>query len=339
MSLRPQILPLLGALVLGALAWLALRPTPAPAAWLTVEAPRSAATDRPLTVRVTPTAKTPPGLMIKVDLHWTTTHDEHRGVLSGAPAQAFTGTTSPLVFSLAVPARPELGSVRAVIFAGPTARWNDRVAAVTSDPIKIATTSELSTADTALHPLPVFDQRPDPAVVRPDSRWLQGLITLIWVAAGVFCWRQRSQSQPAHQVGEVVKTSWRLPAIGCLLAAGWEILPMETLIGGFARDHFVAQRWYGGRAGLQLALTTLLVAAAFWLSLKIWHHAADRARRLTWLGLGLYATLALTSLLSLHEVDVWLAKPILSGTLLQLGQLATAALTLIAGASPRRHPK
>lgn len=318
--------------MLGALAWLALRPTPAPAAWLTVEAPRSAAVDRPLTVRVTPTAKTPPGLMIKADLHWTTTHDEHRGVLSGAPAQAFNGSTSPLVFSLAVPARPELGSVRAVIFAGPTARWDDRVAAVTSDPIKIVPAADLSTTDAALHPLPVFDQRPDPAVIRHDSPWLQGIITLMWVAAGVFCWRQRTPSQPATPVVEVVKTSWRLPAIGCLLAAGWEILPMETLIGGFARDRFVAQRWYGGRAGLQLALTTVLVAAAFWMCLKIWRHAADRARRLTWLGLGLYATLALTSLLSLHEVDVWLAKPILSGTLLQLGQLSAAALTLIASA-------
>ncbi len=321
--------------MLGALAWLAMRPTPAPAAWLTVEAPQTATADRPLTLRVTPTAKTPPGMLLKADLHWTTTHDEHRGVLSGAPAQSVTGPTAPLVFSLAVPARPELGSVRAVIFAGPTARWDDRVAAATSDPIKIVTAAELPTSDAALRPLPVFDQRPDPAVLRQDSRWLQVFITLIWVAAGVFCWRQRTPSRSAPPVGEVAESSRWLPVIGCLLAAVWEILPMETLIGGFARDHFVAQRWYGGRASLQLALTSVLAAAAFWLSLKIWRHAADRARRLTWLGLGLYATLSLTSLLSLHEVDVWLAKPILSASLLQLGQLATAALALIGCASPR----
>jgi hypothetical protein len=329
---RTTIPTLVGALALGALAWFALRPARIPSAWLTVEAPRLAAVGRPLIVRVTTNAATPPGV-VTVDLHWTTVHDENRGFLSGASAQPVTAGKSPLTFSLPVPSRDELGSVRAVIYAGSTHRWADRVAAVTSDPLRVVAAAELGSSDAELRSLAVFDQRSDPVVVRQDSTVVQVIVAFVWAACGVGWWRRGMASQPSGHTGQAERVSWRAPALACLIVAVWETLPLEGVIGDWARAYFISHRWYGGRTGLQLALTCMIVMTIAVSSVAVWCKIRDGAGRCTWLGVGAYAALTGASLLSLHEVDVVLAKRVFAISTLQLGQLAVSGFAFVVLAS------
>ncbi|MCX6954770.1 MAG: hypothetical protein NTV51_21650 [Verrucomicrobia bacterium] len=127
---------MLALLGLGALVgyWLSRPKDTAP--WLTVEVPRVATAGQPLIVRVIPNAATP--ATVTADLHWSTTRRESRGMLSGSPAQRIGAPGAPLTFRLEVPAQDELGYVRAIVYAGPTAGWNNRVEAATSDYIPVA---------------------------------------------------------------------------------------------------------------------------------------------------------------------------------------------------------
>ena len=326
----PKIILSLGLLGLGLCTWFVFRPSQPQAAWITVEAQRTATIGQPLLLRVTTNSKTPEGILA-VDLHWSNARREYRGVLSGATSQRVKAGKTTLTYYLPVPPRKDMAFVRAIIYTGPTRRWDTRTAAATSEPIWIVSTKERSPQDDELRRLAVYDQKPSPSAIRQDSPTIQAAIAILWMA-GMALWWRRGASSPEPGSNGLKSTAWfsdRSAALACLVAATWEALPIEERLGQWARAYAVDHGWYGDRAAYQLVFTCVIVMGAAGLSAIAWIRNRDWAHRFTWLGLGAYSGLTLASLLSLHQVDALLAKTVLSLSALQCGQLAAASIAIL----------
>jgi hypothetical protein len=185
--------------------------------------------------------------------------------------------------------------------------------------------------------LPTRDAAPSPGsqpIPSAPIRWLTGLIWLASAAVGVAAGRSGSENArrmpgwfraclrtrvgtwanplaaaPRSLVGHAV-------AAGCLLAAGWELIGLETLLGSRARELALATRSYHERAVYQKGLTLGVLAA--WGCMVAWVYGRPRRSgfwRMT-LGLGTFGLLALAGVVSLHAVDrvaneAWLQVPVI----------------------------
>jgi len=325
-----KIILSLGLLGLGVCTWFGFRPSLPQAEWLTVEAQRTVTIGQPLVLRVTTNATTPAGILA-VDLHWSNARRESRGMLSGATSQRVNPGKTTLTYYLPVPPRKDMAYVRAIIYTGPTRRWDTRTAAATSDPIWIVSTKERSPQDDELRRLAVYDQKPSPSAIRQDSPTVQAVIAILWMV-GVVRWWQRGTGFLKPGSHDPKSSTWfsdRSAALACLVAATWEALPIEERFGQWARAYAVDHGWYGDRAPYQLVLTCAIVMGAAGLSAIAWIRNRDWSHRFTWLGLGAYAGLTLASLLSLHQVDTLLAKTVLTLSALQCGQVSAAAIAIV----------
>lgn len=323
-----KVLLWLALLGLGVGSWFWLRAPRETAEWLKVETPRFATVGQTLTVRVTTTVSTP--AMVTADLHWSTTRRENRGLLSRGPAKAAGNPGSILSFQLEVPPQEEMGYVRAVVYAGPVAGWAQHAEAATSDYIAVHPAGEKPRKEAAMESIAMFDQRPDPAAFRQDSTAVQVIIALLWTAAAAQWWRHRKDRAAAGRSGQVL-------TLACLLAVAWEVLPVEGVVGEKIRAMAINHRWYADRAGIQVVVTSVILAAAAGVVATTWSRHRDRARRCTWAGLAGYAGVSLASLCSLHKVDAILATMVLSVSTLQWVQVL-AALVAVVGGAPARAP-
>ena len=308
-------------------AWFWLNAPGETAAWLKVEGPRIAVVGQPFVLRITTNSATPAGVL-SADLHWSTTRHENRRFLSQGIAQPVEARGATLIFPVAVPTREDLGYVRAVVYIGPTSRWQERIEAATSEFISVVSVAAAARGGAESREIAMFDQRPDPAPFRQDSRFAQALIATFWAAAALWWWERR-KTPPGLGDGDGAATqNWRVPASFCFGAAVWEALPLEGIIGEWARAFAINHRWYDERVGFQVVITSLIIVAAFGLIAAMWARNRNGASRCVWLGLGCYAGVSLASLVSLHKVDAVLAATIRGISVLQWVQVAAAMLAV-----------
>ena len=326
---------MLALLAIGTGTWFWLNAPGETAAWLKVEGPRVAVVGQPFVLRIATNSATPAGVL-SADLHWSTTRHENRGFLSQATAQPVPTPGSTLTFSVPVPTREDIGYARAVVYAGPTSSWQERVEAATSEFISVVSVGEAAREGAESREIAMFDQRPDPAPIRQDSGFVRALIATLWAAATAMWWRERRESLRGFgNDGGVAGQSWRMLVILCLGATLWEVLPLEGAIGEWARALAISHRWYGERVGFQVVFTSLIIVVIIGSIAVMWARNRDGARRCVWLGLGGYAGVSLVSLLSLHKVDVLLAARILGISTLQWVQV-TATILAVGGSARAR---
>jgi hypothetical protein len=313
--------------VAGLALWWAVRPGPT-SDWVRVEAAASPRVGSPWQLRVTLGSWQEAGLA-GVDLHWSTTRREPRGLLVSHPA--FWVPASGAVYEPAlVPGEAaELGYVRVIVYTGPTGRWADRVRAATTNPIPIRRAADGGGHD-RWRELPAYDLEPDPSHPPQPLAPLGWLIGLVWLAAAV---------RTSAGLGNRSRNAgwrWRWLLLGCLLVAGWEGLGMEAWLGNAARSLAWEERLYHRRSPFQLALTVAALGALASLGVRIWQRPDPDGSRGLFLAQAAHWVLVAVGLVSLHRLDRWANASWLGIPVMQSLKLAVGVVALLA--APRLKP-
>lgn len=326
-----------------AFAWFGVLRPQLTATWIRVDVPRHAIVGRGFPVRVTLDVPMESVLLV-VDLHALGSRDTARGFLAGSAPQRVDSRQESYSFELPVAARNDLDQVQVILYLSPSGLWEDRIAAATTGPIPVQTGG-------ALEPMagtPVYEVRRESVRGAIPSPTLRVSIALLWLLSTTVLWR-RGARPGRDRLERVASRGVRLRwlAAACLLAALWELSSLETFIPQIARvaaaerdlyaERFWAQRW---------------ITLAFLAGVLAWFAFALRASPLHWTNgvaaaLGLYAGIALSSLVSLHEIDRLLSVAILSIPSAQIAKLVVAIAVLVLTCrrtrlegpdDPRAHP-
>jgi len=331
------------ALVVVAGGWM-IRSKP-PSSWVSVDADGDAFAGRLLRIRV----KVPPPRaaeeMLVVDLHWLNRRREPQGYLSGSAPSSVPARGGFLEFRVPVPSDERLGYVFAVIYAGPTGLWRDRVRSAYTDPV-------------AVHPPRWSSLGPDrwlrwnahdPVLAEESpqspSRLAQWLCALTWLGAATLCLRQRHAlehtSSPVAQRPRILIFC----VLGCVAAACWELASADVVVSETARRLAARAHLYHERETPQM-VATVAVLGASWLALRVVEHArAPRGIRWMLLGLAIFSVVSAVAAISHHVIDriayaAWWGVPAMQWMKIASGGLALAgaAMPLVREASPARRP-
>jgi hypothetical protein len=269
-----------------------------PARWLKVSAPPFAAVnaDYPVEIRL---ATADPELFLSADLHWATTRREPRLLLSGGGPQPV-GSNPVHRFSIPVPSVDDLGFVRLIIYLSRDGHWTNRVRSAATDYIPVR---KEALSSGVMVPTVARSPRRDPAAPPMQVvgiRWLTAAVWMMAAAAAGMRLRTRRSLVP-----ERPPFFGRLVVLAFLLAALWEIVGVESLVGQTGRALAFEHRLYYLRTPAQKALSAtaaIITAAAVWLVL--------RNQLAVWIRVGLVTValffgIGMASLLSLHAIDLW----------------------------------
>ena len=240
-----------------------------------------------------------PEALLCADLHWASDRNTPEGFLAAGDSKAAVKSGGTFDFRIPVPARENLRFVNGIIYLSPDGQWSHHTFVATTDLIPIT----LTRADQApvlvrwpLRQLAEDFDRINPTK-SPVLRWAVGLAWLL--AAAVLVRRlQRARNVPAP--GTMISRWGLLLAAGFALAGVWELAGLENLLGHQARSLARAEDLYYPRAIFQKLVIAVTIAAALVGLALAWRKCVARP----WLlGLGLYLTVTLVNLLSLHVVD------------------------------------
>jgi hypothetical protein len=290
--------------------------------WLEVEAPILASRDaiHRIVVRL---AKPVSGTFLRADLHGQDSSGRYLGYLTGSAAVAVDQGRREYAFDIGVPEEAGLGSVQGVIYLSRLGSWESRISTALLEPVPIRVGGSIE--DLRPRPVKVLSivDRLEP--VREESLPLRIAAGLAWAACALLCLRRSREEGSAAA------------ALACLCACAWELLMPEPTLSELARRAFESEGLYGLRREPQVLVSLAAVAAGLVGALLIarrWIWRGRRARGLAWLGLYAYACLALLRIVSEHDIDALLAKPlagIQSGQAARLAFSALALAALIAG--------
>jgi hypothetical protein len=298
--------------------WHLLQQRPPAATWLRVTAPRQAdaGTDYPIQVVVEsaeiPTASSP--LQLCVDLHGYTRRHEWRNCISSGTPQPLARDGAVQEFKLAVPHRPDLRYVAIVAYLSPTGQWNDHQTVASS--LEIWYRPEPTGATlTAMPLIAMYPHVPGAPIERHDVLTASIVIALGWIFCTATAWRvNRLQAMPTAR-------RHRLLPIAATLAALWEFLPLERLLGYLARSIVVGLHLYNMRMGFQRIATTIVATVAIAIVIRALLRAENPGLRLQIVGLTVYAGVTAAGFLSLHLVDAVFAREFASMPVMQWVQL------------------
>ena len=313
---QPGVLPVVLALGAVLVAVLILRDAP-PADWLTVQATPVLVKDRPFSASITLTRPQDVGFL-SFDLHGHDTSGRRAGCIASSPSQRVSSGTTVYRFVLHLRSNATPDRVHAVICLSSSGRWSDRIEVATSETFPVVDAAEATPNPGPLHVYSSIDE-PDIHVQRPN--WVRGLIAGFWLLAGVGAAARWLQ----HAVPRVFPT---LPLV-CAILAAMAATDALSRVADIARLAAHNDGWYDDRRNLQQFATAGLVCLA-----GLAAALGVRARRRRYspalvLGLALYLAVEMAGVLSLHEVDQFLARPLGSGafpidTLLRLAATVCA---------------
>jgi hypothetical protein len=177
---------------------------------------------------------------------------------------------------------------------------------------------------------PVYEVRSESVRGAIPSPTLRVSIAVLWLLNGTVLWRRGARpgrDRLEHVAPRGVRLRWL--AAACLLAALWELSSLETFIPQIARFAAVERDLYAERFWTQRWITLAFLAGVL-----AWFAFALRASPIHWTNgvaaaLGLYAGIALSSLVSLHEIDRILSVAIVSIPAAQIAKLAVAIAVLV----------
>ena len=331
------------ALVLVAGGWM-IRSKP-PSSWVSVETDGDAFAGRPLRIRV----KVPPPRaaeqMLVVDLHWVDRRREPQGYLSGSAPSSVPAKGGSLEFRVPVPSDERLGYVFAVIYAGPTGLWRDRVRSAYTDPVAVYPPPRPSLVPDLWLRWNAHDPVLTEESPRAPSRLAQWLGALTWLVAATLCLRQRHARKDTCAPVEQRPRILVFCAIGCVAAACWELASADVLVSETARQLAARTHLYHERETPQMVATVAVLGGASLLVLRVVEHArAPRGIRWMLLGLAMFSALSAVAAISHHVIDriayaVWWGVPAMQWMKIASGGLALAgaAMPSARAGSPARR--
>jgi hypothetical protein len=249
---------------------------------------------------------------VRVDLHWATGRREPRGFL--VEAALTSEETATLDATVRIPSRADLGFVQVVVFVSPSGMWADHTLAATSEQIAVRHVSS-APASSVLNPLAVYDDTATDPAVPADSYVLNICITLLWLTSVVVLRRHSTEPGAAPLL------------VACLLAASWELLPIEGALSRSARSVMLEQGLYYQRQAFQVFASTVVIATvAGFVALTT---GGNRVWRLAWIGFWIWTGITLIGLISLHAVDKVLAMNAAGLSASGVARLGAAVGTLV----------
>jgi hypothetical protein len=289
------------ALVVAAGGWM-IRGKPA-SNWASIEVNGDAVVGHPLRVRIHVSPPQTSTEFLVVDLHWLNRRREPQGYLSGSAPLAVPQEGGWLVFQVAIPNDEQLGYVYAVVYAGPSGSWSDRVHAAVTDPI-VVRPATAPKANDRWSRWSVHDQMPDDSPRPSYPRLGQWMSALLWLAAAAACTRRwHARDDPHPPVRALVRT-WILGATACVAAACWELASGDLLVGDSGRRLAAHAHLYYERETTQIVVTLAILACASWLIIHILDRArAPRGSRWMMLGLTVFAGTSAVAAISHHAMD------------------------------------
>ncbi len=272
-------------------------------AWLTVEGPTHVVVGEPVQLRIHVTRVAPEALLC-ADLHWASDRNTPGGFLAAGDSKVAVHSGGTFDFRIPIPARDHLRFVNGIIYLSPDGQWSNHTFVATTDLIPIT----LPRADQApaLVRWPLRQLAEDFARIAPSKspllRWAIGLTWLL-AAAGLVRQIRPARNFPTQSSK---RPRWGLAlVVGFALAGVWEWAGLENLLGNQARSLARAEDLYYPRAIFQKLVIAVTVAAAVVGLGMAW----QKCRARPWLlGFGLYLTLTLVNLLSLHAVDLFAGR-------------------------------
>jgi hypothetical protein len=300
-----------------AASWILLDLTEGRPGWLVVEGPPAAVLGGRIDYRVT-LKEIGAGGLVDCTLHHANAERRGWGFLAsaGPPQPAVAGRT--YVFEFTVPEHADTAYVFAIVFLGPSGRWEDGTRAVSTRYIPLSRTASpappAALKRTAVYRYPTAAEaarlkaRPPRPAGRP-SVWVHPVVGALLLAAAfgaLLSSRRSGPTGPGGGPGE--RTVWLVMAVVLAAAAAVEISGLAGHLAAWGR-HLAEERGvYELRKPFQEAITAATAAASLGLFLLFVRavRKPGSPRLLWWAGLGLAAYLAVSfvGVLSFHAVDV-----------------------------------
>lgn len=286
--------------VLAGLGWHVLHRTEQQASWLRVEAPAQVQRQQNVVFRVT--VLDSGSHYLNVDLHGWTRREHRLDAVSHAAPQRVAPNQSA-TFSLPMPERSDLYTIRAVVYLSPTGLWADHTRVAMTAPIEIATSSTAS-ASQELVTLRAEDTAPDPGTPRQEILTLRFALGGLWFVVAALTTRFWLRLRCASATPEVRKLSATLGFCSALsfITAGVEFTGAEAWLDDGARHFAMSHDLYDQRLSSQkIAVFFSLAILATVIALL----PRLRCRRLVG-ALFLNATVVAIAIFSLHDTDTLL---------------------------------
>jgi len=257
---------------------------------------------RPLTLNIHVDPRLSPRLLV-VDLHWLTRRRAPRVLLTGGRPQRIPGAIGSCHVAIPVPGRGDMGFVQAVIYVSQSGRWEDRIRSAATEPIPVTSAIACGDRPETVH-WAVHDLLPDPGSQPSPSTLGRAVTALLWLfVAARLAWACRNPLANGR-TRSPYERRWLTITLCCaLLAAAWQALALDSILGNEARRLAVDHGLYFEREWLQQLMT---VAAAVGLASVIaWIATRSLSGGMRTVLISLASLLALStlSLVSLHAVD------------------------------------
>lgn len=314
--------------------WSMARSRP-PSQWVTAEGWRQPIAGHALRFRVHVLSPADDDELLVVDLHWLGRHREPRGYLSGSAPQLLRRGMRAVEVQVPVPYRDELGYVFAVIYAGPSGSWQDRVRAAVSDAVPVRSEPDVP-AESAMVRWTVHDDERIEAAPRSSSSVVRWITALVWFGAAVSCvWNGK---RPAT-VRAPRDVRWFLDCAGaCILAACWQLAAGDELTATVVRTLALHVSLYHEREAFQIAATLVALVIGSIVLVRIAEtDEKPHGDRLLLLGLATFVVASVVDAISHHAIDrlagaLWLGLPAIAWIKIGAGGIA-----ITGGASARRR--
>ena len=318
-----------------ATAWLVFRGRPE-SGWLTVDGDAHAVPGLALmlNIRIDPPL---PSQLLVADLHWSTRRREPMGFLTGGRPQRLSGAIGSCRVEIPVPERDEMGFVQAVVYVSPSGRWEDRIRSASTEPIPVRSAIAAGDRPETVH-WAVHDHLPDPGSQPSASTSGRALVAALWLFVAVrMAWVYRVPVTNGNARSSRERRWMMVAFCGALLAAAWQALAMDSVLGDDIRRLTIDHRLYFEREWLQ-KLTTLAIAVGAagviaWLS----NSSLSRSTRAVLLGLASLLALSALSIVSLHSVDRLADLPFWDMPVIDWLKIAVTLVAVVGSLLPARH--
>ena len=284
-------------------AWFALEGLRPVSTWTTLEAPAELDPDRPFPANVEFTPPLPLG-RFSVDLHAPGDPDGRTTVVAVFQQELVPGQHR---YHVEIPLRVAVTSefVRAVVYLGPTGRWQDRTRAAISEDIPVTRPAASATSRSKTTVRHRMADQGGPSTI-PRVRFLpaRAATSMVWCIAGWLALTRGRRSDPRRlgETGDLGRNTNRF-GWACLVAGVAEATDLGGRLGDVVRSFARRASVYDGREPGQQIVTALVLAGTLALFTAVGRAPASAPRRLARLatvcGLGLLAVDAL----SLHAID------------------------------------
>jgi len=281
--------------------WLVFRASPQ-SEWVMVDGDAYAVPGRPLMLNILVDPQLSPQLLA-VDLHWSTRRRAPRGYLTGGRPQRIPGAVGSCHVAIPVPERDDMGFVQAVLYVSQSGRWEDRIRSASTEPIPVTSSIAAGDRPEAVH-WAVYDLLPDPGSQPSPSILGRAVTALLWLfVAARLAWTCRSPLANGRKRSSCERRWLTITVCSALLAAAWQALALDAILGNEARRLAVDHGLYFEREWLQKLMTVAVAVGLASVIAWILSRSLSGSMRTVLISLASLLALSALSLVSLHSVD------------------------------------